>query len=398
LIGRPGAIIDGDGDGTVLRITGQGAEVRDLTIRRSGDSYTTEDAGIRIDHAAGARVIDTRIEDALFGIFVVQGDGCLVEGSTIVGKDLPHVRRGDGIRLWYSTGCRLRANRVERSRDVIIWYSSGTVVEDNVVVTSRYGLHYMYSNDNVFRHNRFEDNQVGAAVMYSRGIELAENAFSFSSGPSAYGLLLKDADDVFIVGNRFVGNATGLFFDGAPQSRGGRVEVHDNLIARGEVGVALQPLSRGIRFWDNAFVGNGTQVQVLGTGTAEGNLWAVDGRGNYWDDAVRYDRDGDGVSEIPYRVDVTYEALADRRPVLGFFAGTPTADAIDTAARLFPIFAPRPRLVDPHPLVAPSFTAWTANRDAPVRSVSLAITGAGLLVFVALAAFGARRALGVAIT
>jgi parallel beta-helix repeat protein len=69
------------------------------------------------------------------------------------------------------------ANRVERSRDVVIWYSSGTVVEDNVVRTSRYGLHYMYSNDNVFRRNRFEDNQVGAAIMYSRGIELTENAF-----------------------------------------------------------------------------------------------------------------------------------------------------------------------------------------------------------------------------
>ena len=114
-----------------------------------------------------------------------RGDRCLIEGTTIVGKDLPHVRRGDGIRLWYSTGCRLHGNRVERSRDVIIWYSSGTTVEDNVVRTSRYGLHYMYSNDNVFRHNRFEDNQVGAAIMYSRGIELSENAFSFSNGPSA---------------------------------------------------------------------------------------------------------------------------------------------------------------------------------------------------------------------
>ena len=38
----------------------------------------------------------------------------------------------------------------------------------------------MYSNDNVFRRNRFEDNQVGAAIMYSRGIELTENSFSFS--------------------------------------------------------------------------------------------------------------------------------------------------------------------------------------------------------------------------
>src|SRR5262249_7255198 len=290
LVGHRGAVLDGDGRGTVLRITASGAEVRGLTIRGSGDTYTTEDAAIRIDHASDVRVVDTRIEDALFGIFVAQGDRCLIDGTTIVGKDLPHVRRGDGIRLWYSAGCRLTRNHVERSRDVIIWYSAGTVVEDNVVRTSRYGLHYMYSNDNVFRRNRFEDDQVGAAIMYSRGIELTENAFSFSNGPAAYGLLLKDADDVFIVRNRFVHNTTGLFFDGAPQSRGGRVDVRGNLIARGDVGIALQPLSQRIRFWDNAFIGNRTPVQVLGTGTAEGNEWNVDGRGNYWDDAVVYDR------------------------------------------------------------------------------------------------------------
>jgi nitrous oxidase accessory protein len=393
LVGRPGATLDGGGEGTVLRITAPGVEVRGLTLRGSGDRYTTEDAGIRIDHAPDARVIDTRIEDTLFGVFVVQSDRCVIEGSTIVGKDLPHVRRGDGIRLWYSTGCRLRANRVERSRDVIIWYSSGTVVEDNVVRTSRYGLHYMYSNDNAFRHNRFEDNQVGAAIMYSRGIELAENAFSFSNGPAAYGLLLKDADDVFVTGNRFVHNATGLFFDNAPQARDGRVEVRGNLIARGEVGVALQPLSERIRFSENAFVGNRVHVQVLGTGTAERNVWAADGRGNFWSDAVIYDRDGDGVSDIPYRAESTYEVLADRHPVLTIFDGTPAAEAIDTASRLFPLFAPRPKLVDPHPLVRPTYTAWTESRGAASGGWAMAGAGAALLGLAAATAAGARRVL-----
>ncbi|HXQ22262.1 MAG TPA: NosD domain-containing protein, partial [Candidatus Acidoferrales bacterium] len=256
--------------------------------------------------------------------------------------------------------------------------------------TSRYGLHYMYSDHNVFRRNRFEDNQVGAAIMYSRGIELTENAFSFSNGPSAYGLLLKDADDVFIVENRFIGNATGLFFDGAPQARDGRVDVRGNIIARGDVGVAMQPLSKRIRFWDNAFLGNRTQVQVLGTGSAEGNVWAVDGRGNYWSDAFVYDANGDGISEIPYRVESTYEVLADRYPTLAFFDATPAAEAIDLAARLFPIFAPRPKLTDPHPLAHAPLTAWTRTDDA-ITGVGFTVTGGGML---ALAAAGVAVAKG----
>ncbi|MFN8544943.1 MAG: nitrous oxide reductase family maturation protein NosD [Candidatus Binatia bacterium] len=394
LVGRPGAVLDGDGTGTVLRITAPGVEVRGLTVRNSGDGYTTEDAGIRIEQAAEVRIVDTRIEDTLFGVFAVQADRCVIEGSTVIGKDLPHVRRGDGIRLWYSHGCRLAGNHVERSRDVIVWYSAGTVAEDNVVRTSRYGLHYMYSDDNVFRRNRFEDNQIGAAIMYSRRIELTENAFSFSDGPAAFGLLLKDSDDVFVVGNRFVHNATGMFFDGAPQSRGGRVDVRGNLVARNDVGLALQPLSRGIRFWENALVGNRTQVQVIGTGTAEDNVWAVDGRGNYWSDGLVYDRDGDGVSDLPYRAESTYEVLADRHPTLAFFEGTPGAEAIDLASRLFPIFAPRPKLTDPHPLVTPPLTAWTTGRDgAAPAGPELALVGGLLLGGAGLACLAARRVL-----
>ena len=97
----------GEVSGTVVRIDAGGVELRGLTVRGSGSSYTSEDAGVRIDHAADVRLVDLRIEDALFGVFASQADRCVVADTTIVGKDLPHVRRGDGIRLWYSSGCRL---------------------------------------------------------------------------------------------------------------------------------------------------------------------------------------------------------------------------------------------------------------------------------------------------
>ena len=391
LRGEAGAILDGENQGTVVRIEASGVELRGLTIRRSGENYNLEDAGIRIQHAASVRLSDLRIEDVLFGVFAVQADSCVLERSTVVGKDVPDVRRGDAIRLWYSANCRIVANHVERGRDVVIWYSSGTVVEDNVVRNGRYGLHYMYSDHNRFRGNVFEDNQVGAAIMNSRDIELTHNSFSFSNGPSAYGLLVKDADDVFITDNRFVGNATALFFDGAPQARDSQVDVRANLIARNDVGVALQPRSRGLRIWENAFIGNHADVRMVGTGAIDGNDWAVGGRGNYWSDAVVYDRNGDGVSDVPYRVESTYEVLADRYPPLAFFDSTPAADAIDLGARLFPLFAPRPKLTDPAPLVHPPLTDWLAG--ARSHRPGLALSGLGLLATVAFASRLSRRVL-----
>lgn len=388
LVAPRGAVIDGGGQGTVVRVRAAGVRLEGLTLRASGDDYTGEDAAVRIE-APRVVLSGVRMEDTLFGVFALEAHGCVVERSTIVGKDLPVPRRGDGIRLWSSNDCRLTGNAVERSRDVVIWYSSGTRVEDNTVRHSRYGLHYMYSDDNVFRRNRFEHNEVGAAIMYSKRVRLEENAFSFSAGPSAHGLLLKDADDVFIVRNRFEANASALFFDGAPQSRGAKVEVRGNWVAKNDVGVVLQPSSRGIHFWENAFVGNRAQVQVQGEATSvEANHWSVGGVGNHWSDAVVYDADRDGVSELPYRVESTYEAISERYPVLAFFAGSPAAEAIDSAARLFPVFAPRPRMEDSHPLVRPPADAVTAERTPSPR---MAMAGALMLLVGGLGALGAQR-------
>ncbi|HUJ24480.1 MAG TPA: nitrous oxide reductase family maturation protein NosD [Myxococcales bacterium] len=386
LVGDRGAVIDGGGEGTVVRITAPGVSLEDLALRGSGDVYSREDAAVRIDGAAGVTLRRVAITDSLFGIFAAQADRCVFEDLSISGKDVPADRRGDGIRLWYSSGCVLKRNLVENSRDLVIWYSNGTLAEENVVRKSRYGLHYMYSDHNTFRRNRFEDDEVGAAIMYSKDITLEENAFSFSNGPSADGLLVKDADDVVIRNNRFVRNSVALFLDGAPQSRGARVEVRGNLVGQNDVGVALQPSSRGIEFTGNAFSGNRVQVQVQGGGSAEANGWS----GNWWSDALVYDRDGDGISELPYSVESTYEALADRHAELRFYAASPAAEAIDLAARLFPVFRPRPLLTDPHPLARAPLNGWTESggeRDG--RGMWFA--GASLLAAAALVA-GASKA------
>jgi hypothetical protein len=113
---------------------------------------------------------------------------------------------------------------------------------------------------------------------------------------------------------------------------------------------------------------------------------------------VIYDRDGDGVSELPYSLETTYEVLADRRPALAFFDGTPAADAIDAAGRLFPaagrlfpIFAPRPKLTDAHPLAHPVLSAWTEQRAETERDPRLAASGLGLLLLGGIAMLQLKR-------
>jgi hypothetical protein len=78
--------------------------------------------------------------------------------------------------------------------------------------------------------------------------------------------------------------------------------------------------------------------------------------------------------------------------VLAFFEATPSAEAIDLAARLFPIFAPRAKLTDPSPLTAAPLTAWTRSDGAETGRRDFALGGLGLLSLAACAAAGGKRA------
>ena len=43
----------------------------------------------------------------------------------------------------------------------------------------------------------------------------------------------------------------------------------------------------------------------------------------------------------------------DKHPALRLFQLSPAADALDLAAKAFPLFQPQPKMADPYPLMAP---------------------------------------------
>ncbi len=353
LRGEGAVVVDGGGRGTVVLVQRGPSTVRGLTIRGSGTSLLAEDAGVKVLDAADCVVEDCVVEDTLFGVMARSSPRVRVARTHVVGKDLQVERRGDGIRVQDSNGSVVEDNSVSRSRDLAIWQSNGCVVRGNTVTDSRYGLHYMYCDDNLFEGNDFSGNHTGAAVMYSRRVTLRGNRFAGSRGPSAHGLLLKTADDVVIEDNRIVDNTRGLFVDGAPSSRIGTCTVRGNVIAGNDVGVTLQPSAARVVFTENVFAANRVAVEAFGRQGPDQNVWTAGGRGNYWGDHVGFDADGDGVIDTPYRLEQFVEDLAARWPAVGLLRGSPAAGALESAARAFPILAPRPTLIDERPLAAP---------------------------------------------
>src|SRR5690606_28585564 len=111
-------------------------------------------------------------------------------------------------------------------------------------------------------------------------------------------------------------------------------------------------------------VENMQQVAIQSGGQFGGNRFAVNGRGNYWSDYRGFDLDGDGVGDMPYHAENLFESLMDREPMLRMFVYSPAQQAIDLAARAFPIMQPEPKVTDESPLMA----VTPPNVPAPHRA------------------------------
>ncbi|MBI3268047.1 MAG: nitrous oxide reductase family maturation protein NosD [Planctomycetes bacterium] len=366
--GRGVVTIDGRGSGTLVSVTGVAVTLRGVVLRGSGDDFTGEDSAVKLENADGCVLEDCTIEDALFGLYIAHSSHCSFRRLSIRGKALPIPRRGDGVRLWYSDDTTLEDVSMSDSRDFIIWFAHRTLVRNCRVARSRYGLHYMYCEDNRFEGNVFVDNQVGGTIMYSRRISLTGNRFERSRGPSAYGLLLKDADDIVADGNEFVDNTRGIYFDNSPQSEEASCLIARNLFALNDAGVSILPDTRRVRFEGNSFVDNVTQAELLGHGDSSKNTW----EGNYWSGHVAYDEDGDGVSDLPYVPESLYEDLVGRHPELALLRQGPSVAALEMAGRLFPLVRGERTLEDARPAMRPTVRPLP-RRGAEERSA--AVTG-----------------------
>lgn len=344
LLGMPGAVLSGDGRGTVVTVQAR-ATIRGFVIRDSGTDQAREDAGVLAFRADSLVIEDNRLEDVLFGVYVKHSRSAVIRRNVITGRDLPPARRGDGIHLWYSHDGVIEGNQVRRTRDVVIWFSNGTDVRGNVVSGGRYGLHYMNSASNRFSDNRFFDNDVGAIVMYSNNIVFRGNLFANARGAQGIGLAFKGSDSIMADDNTIVKNAIGIFLDNSPHSVGTTNQFRTNTVAYNDVGVSLLPAVANNVFRDNQFVDNVQPVSVSGGGSALANTWS----GNYWSEYAGFDPDGDGVGNTPFVHDRLSDDLLAKHPSLQLFTASLAVTAINTVSRVLPLLEPQPLVVDSMP-------------------------------------------------
>jgi nitrous oxidase accessory protein len=331
LVGRGRPLLVGSGRGSVVLIRATGVAIEGFDIDgRLGGSLDHDSSGI---HVAAADVVvrDVRIDRAHFGVYLREADGATVERTIVRGEpNRPPGEQGSGIHLFNSQRFRLVGNDIADMRDGIYIQSSGQgTVRGTTARRIRYGLHYMYADDNVFEDNRFEDGAAGAAIMYSNRLTFRRNRFVHNRGFASVGLLLKDCAGLVAEDNFIADNARGLFLEGSDGNTFRR-----NVVAVSDAALVIFGSSRGNRFEGNAFVANLSPLDLIGRRTDT----VFDG--NYWSDADEPDLDGDGVRDRPYRLMNVFDHLRGNLTAADLFARSPAARALAAAERTFPILAP----------------------------------------------------------
>ena len=378
LLGRGRPVLQGSGTGSVIRVRAADVRIEGFDIDgRGGGDLGRDTSGI---HVSGARaaVVNCRITRSLFGVYLREAHGSSVIGTSIEGiPGLDPGEKGSGIHVWNTNGFTLVGNRIVEARDGLYIQSSpyGRVVR-NVASRVRYGLHYMFSDDNVFEDNLFEYAAAGSAIMYSSRIQFRRNRFLHNRGFASVGLLFKTCDDIVAEDNLIADNARGVFLEGS-----NRNVFRRNVIAESDVAIVLYDSCAKVRFEGNSFVGNLSPLLLVGRRTD--TVVA----GNYWSGSPAVDLDGDGIADRPYRLSNVFDHMRGNLTAADLFAQGFAAAALGAAESTFPVLT-AVTVEDPVPLVRPPALPNVPAPDARPRSTGLA----GLAVSAALVATGAAGA------
>jgi len=363
LIGKNKPIIDGHLKNTVLKITAPNVTIDGFVIQNSGRNLSREDAGITVE-APAAIIRNNIIKNVLFGVYLKQSHKTVVKNNIVSGiKDIPVPRRGDLVRIWYSREVIIDNNILRDGRDVIIWFSDKSIISNNQVSGARYGLHFMYSDNCVITQNLLINNSVGCFLMYSRRLKLIKNTIAYNRGPSGFGIGVKDFDDGVFDENIIFDNRVGIFIDNSPREMETTMHYEKNVFAYNDIGINIFPYIKRSFFIENSFIENYQQVNVEEGSPLTGNEW----RNNYWSDYAGYDFDGDGIGDLPYKSEKLYENLMGKNPELRLFIYSPAIQAIDFAARAFPLIKPIPAFADEQPKINPYIPEGLPSISLPPR-------------------------------
>jgi nitrous oxidase accessory protein len=344
LLGENFPIVDGEDQGEIIRIVSDNVTIDGLFIVNVGTSYTTDYAAIRVVKSENFLIQNVILEKLFFGIYLEKSNNGKVYHNKIIGDAIDEYNSGNGIQLWYCKNVQVEKNIVQHVRDgIYLEFSDNITINENTSTDNlRYGLHFMFSNDDVYTNNVFENNGAGVAVMFSKRIKMIGNTFRKNWGTASFGVLLKEINDAEISGNIFEENTVGISIEGS-----NRIEYKNNDFINNGWAVKVRGACYTNTFTKNNFLYNSFDVSY--NSRLNDNIFDQ----NFWSDYTGYDLDKNGVGDVPYRPVKLFSYIVNKTPETIVLLRSLFMDIIDFSEKVSPVFTPD-KLLDANPLMKKS--------------------------------------------
>ena len=341
-IGFP--IIDVQYKGKGFTLNADSITISGLQIQNIEVDHLEDKAAIRINKRRHFHIVNNKILNSFFGIYAANSSSGIITHNVVIGKAVSQAYSGNAVHLWYCTDIQVVNNQLKRHRDGIYFeFVSQSIISDNVSENNlRYGLHFMFSNDNTYLKNIFRQNGAGVAVMFSKNIRMIKNIFIHNWGTSSYGLLLKEIYDADLLDNHFERNTIGIYTESSTRINYLRNNFTSNGWAIKMTGSCIDNAIHSNNFLYNTF-----DISLVGTNTFQNTSNTL--KKNYWSKYRGYDLNKDGIGDIPYQPCTLFSYIVLKFPESTILLRSLFIALMNFSETINPIFIPD--LTDETPLI-----------------------------------------------
>jgi nitrous oxidase accessory protein len=340
-LGKDLPVLDGEKKHEVLSIHADSVIVDGFKVIRSAYATITDPCGIKVYNKSHVLIQNNVLDDNFFGIYLQNSQNCIIKNNTLKAYGKEEQKLGNGIHCWKSKDILIIANRIDGHRDGIYFeFVTNSVIWRNIANNNiRYGLHFMFSNDDAYITNVFKNNGAGVAVMFTKNVKMFNNYFEENWGDSAYGLLLKEISDSYIFNNRFAQNTSGIYMEGTS-----RIKVEKNVFKSNGWGMKIQASCMDNEIVNNNFLKNTFDIST------NGSLVLNTFNANYWDKYEGYDLDKNGMGDVPYHPLSLFAVLTENTPSAMLLYRSFMITLLDKSEKVLPSITPD-NFIDNKPLM-----------------------------------------------
>lgn len=344
LIGKNHPVLDGQKKFEVVSILSDSVVLDGFTIQHSGYATLEDPCGVKVYNGRGVVISNNVLDDNFFGIYIQYGKRCVIKNNQIKAYGLEEQQIGNGIHCWKSDSLQIIGNTVSGHRDGIYFefVTNSLIWRNKSSKNIRYGLHFMFSNNDSYITNLFKQNGAGVAVMFTKNVSMLNNYFEDNWGDASYGILLKEISDSRITGNHFLRNTAGIYLEGAS-----RILIQKNVFEGNGWAMKIQASCMDNTVEDNNFIHNTFDAST------NGDLVLNTFNRNYWDKYDGYDLNHDETGDVPFHPLSLFSVLVEKNPPTMLLFRSFMVSLLDQSERMLPSLTPdhfkdnQPRM---HPL------------------------------------------------